>query len=94
MENSCYILLCRNSYVPKYLLVKPPTLWHHYMDTAVHNTEASGLLKALPFAFLKKIFFLLGPFLDSFLGISLSLPGQRAHPLKIMPRAQYACLHE
>lgn len=32
-------------------------------------TEASSLLKALPFASSKKMFFLLGPFLDSFLGI-------------------------
>lgn len=94
MENSCYIPLCRNSYVPKYLLVKPPTLWHRFMHTAVHNSEASGFLKALHLAFSKKIVFLLGTFLGSFLGMSLSLPGQRAHPLKIIPGAQYACLHE
>lgn len=42
-------------------------------------TEASGLLKALPFASSKKTFFLLGSFLGSFFGISLSSPGQRAY---------------
>lgn len=57
-------------------------------------TEASGLLKALPFTSSRKMFFLLGPFPDSFLGVSLSSPGQRAYHLKIMLRTQYTCLHE